>query len=561
MNKNNKSTHDPEGYEDNYDYDYDKLVNSGNHVGDVDGDVGDQNQNNELNNPEKKEEEEWQRQYDEHDEHLEKESAKLTQDEIEFLESFESEEPDELKTQESKYTKYPNFHEELTKHFILSGFSKGESAIASICILGAMSPDFKVDALTYRGDSKEFTNTEYMLNLYLFLYGEANSGKSTLLNKMLNIYESIIGPSTVVSAKSSSMGLFKQLDKNERFILLFGDDADWLLDPNLKDGTIVEALLQFYYSTKIPRLLQSHERTEERRSVINLWLGIHEFTEVLNKDQIYNGLMRRFLPIKFASNHNTKEFIAKSNHRQIYESLPNDLLNQFKNYVNYRIQPHKEKNRDEIQEKYMLHINNLEPTMNFMAKIKIRLDETIKKYPEYLAPVIQTYFEILQRASAIVSLWDGSMVYFLDDEDDPNSEWINMIVREDTLKAVDDMLWTSFEKYYTDLANTNFDGKKYIPATYEDQIEKVIDKAKMHGKTNGENFIASKSEITRNLRWDNETMEKVFEIGNRTERFKMQILVEPKTHRKHQYIISNTPNIASYLKSLGYTTPKKNESI
>ena len=544
MNKNNK--HDPEGGED--DFDEEKFINSGNDVDDVEDY---QNPNDELNNetvPTEEEAEEYQKQ---HDENFEK--AALTQDEEEFIESFES------KESELEFTRYPNFHEELTRHFILSGFSKEKSAIASICILGAMSPDFKVNAYTYTKNSNEFVHTEYMLNLYLFLYGEAGSGKSTLLNKMSDIYESIIGDNTIVSAKSSSMGLFKQLDKKERFILLFGDDADWILDPNIKDGTIVEALLQFYYSTKIPKVLQSHERTTDSKSVVNFWLGVHELANNLNKDQINNGLMRRFLPIKFTTDDSTDKIINKLSVRNLLESLPKDLLKDFKDYVNYRIQPYKEKNRDEIQEKYMLHVNILGQTVDFMAKIKNRLDATIKKYPKHLAPVIQTYFEILQRASAIVSLWDGSMVYFVDE--DPDSEEINMLISEDRLKAVDDMLWSSFEKYYKDLASIDFDGKKYVPDTYEDQIEKVVDKANMYGKTNGENFIASKSDIIRYLHWNNETIERVLEVGNRTEHFKIRILIEPKTHRKHQYIVSNTPNIASYLKSLGYTTPKKNESI
>ena len=540
MNKNNK--HDPEGGED--DFDEEKFINSGNDVDDVEDY---QNPNDELNNetvPTEEEAEEYQKQ---HDENFEK--AALTQDEEEFIESFES------KESELEFTRYPNFHEELTRHFILSGFSKEKSAIASICILGAMSPDFKVNAYTYTKNSNEFVHTEYMLNLYLFLYGEAGSGKSTLLNKMSDIYESIIGDNTIVSAKSSSMGLFKQLDKKERFILLFGDDADWILDPNIKDGTIVEALLQFYYSTKIPKVLQSHERTTDSKSVVNFWLGVHELANNLNKDQINNGLMRRFLPIKFTTDDSTDKIINKLSVRNLLESLPKDLLKDFKDYVNYRIQPYKEKNRDEIQEKYMLHVNILGQTVDFMAKIKNRLDATIKKYPKHLAPVIQTYFEILQRASAIVSLWDGSMVYFVDE--DPDSEEINMLISEDRLKAVDDMLWSSFKKYYKDLASIDFDGKKYVPDTYEDQIEKVVDKANMYGKTNGENFIASKSDIIRYLHWNNETIERVLEVGNRTEHFKIRILIEPKTHRKHQYIVSNTPDIDSFLTSLGYITPEK----
>lgn len=199
----------------------------------------------------------------------------------------------------NKDSRYPNFIKELTKHFMSSGYENDVSLISSICLLSSLTPDFKVEALTYRPGDRNIRKVYYPLNIYYVLKGEPNQGKSTLLDKMLNIYLKISPiKDNIISAKSSSMGLFKNTSENWNYMLINGDDADWLLNPELKDGSIIEAMLKLWNRKYLERISQSKELTEPKETRLSCWIGLHNFDN-LSKEQLNNGFMRRLLVYTF----------------------------------------------------------------------------------------------------------------------------------------------------------------------------------------------------------------------------------------------------------------------
>ena len=457
---------------------------------------------------------------------------------------------------------FPNFTEELTKNFIDSGFSNDVSFIASISVLSALSPDYKVEALTYKPGEEEVRTTLYPLNLYLLVFGDAGSGKSTILQKMQEIY-SIVSPlkmDNVVEAKSSSMGLIKNIKDEWNYTLLFGDDADWILDPELKDGTIIDALLRFWNSNKLGRVLQSHESTNPKKSTVSMWLGVHKL-EQLNRDQIENGLMRRMLAYHMIKKVNKVKYVgeAKRTRKNLWTLPEINLLENMKQFVNGYIKPHIQKDTYQIYENYIIGLASSPGVDNVMFKIFDRVEDYGEKKPRFMESVIRSYPEILQRVAAIYSLWNGEMIVKIPDEEEQR---LNMVVLDSRLKEMDKILWKIFIEYYDELENVKF-GMREIPE--EDLSKKVIDMkefALRTGKSDGTDFICPLWVIRRHYSIDINRIKKIIETGVNTETFSV-VKAKPPTGKKGIYLISKTDTIINYIKTNGFSevTPIKTDII
>ena len=480
---------------------------------------------------------------------------KLTPEEEKFVNGFSS------KSSGNRNSEYLNYYQELTRFFLKCGFNKSDSAVASLAVLSAMTTDYIVEGLTYK--DVDFRLKNYMTNIYFMLFGEAGTGKSLLLNNMKSVFEDILGEDHIVSTQSSSKGLFKNLKKADRVVLLFGDDDDGFLDPKFKEGTVQELLLYSWDKTKMSRILQSHEESEKKNVRVNMWISTHELDNRLEKEQIEVGLMRRVFPLKYEKilpqdNGNEKQ-PRKVIRRNLDTPLDIKFISNIKKFIDNKIQPFTEKTPDYFQNNCIMRIDITEHSkeVEFLNEVADRIEDYIKKVPSYLHQTVRTYFEILQRASGIIALWDGSSVLKIDGKE----ENLNMIITEDILRNADNFMWPLFTEYYEDLAKIIFSGKKFEPDIYEESIKDVIDKAKIYGKTDGTNFVCPKSYIRRNTsKISTEDFESIIQTGIETGSFMLKVLKEQNAKKPGIYIVSKTENIVSFLKKSGFSSFNKKDT-
>ncbi len=413
---------------------------------------------------------------------------------------------------------FPNFVEILRKHFEDSGFDEKISLLSTGALLSTMSPDFKVEAFTYRAGDNEIRFVDYPLNLYYVLGGKAGKGKSTLLDKMLNIYLSV-SPLTdnVVSARSSSMGIFKNLSDDWNYTLVNGDDADWLLDPELKDGSINEALLKLWNRNYLEHLVQSKEFTQTKRTTFNAWIGVHGFKDI-NKEQIKNGLARRLLVYIFSDDDNKKlNFVKGSKKKNLSEKLNPKIEAKMRDFLTKIIKPDLKKNPEDYED-YRIYIND-EKTEQYMINVFYRVEEYVSKKPSFLDQVIRTYPEILQRFSATLSLWDGTMIVKEDDH------YINLgrAVSIETLKMADKILWDCMISYYDDLETAKLGKIDYKVEDLTDNVMEISDFVKRSGEGSGKNFYCPVWKIRRNYVIDVDRLKKVIQTGVSSDKLYLMI--------------------------------------
>lgn len=418
--------------------------------------------------------------------------------------------------------RFPDFVKELTNHFVRSGFNEELSFISTVCLLSTLSPDFKVEALTYKVDSEELRLVDYPLNLYYVLSGEAGSGKSTVLDKMLDIYLRI-SPTTdnVISARSSSMGILKNIKDEWNYVLANGDDADWLLDPELKDGSINEALLKLWNRQYLEHLIQSKEFTPKKRTTFSIWIGVHGFANI-NKEQIQNGLARRLIVYTFNKKEKqlvyseiTLADIKKTKKKNLSDRISNGLAEQLRQFIKDFIKPNEVKDMN-VYEEYRIYIINDRNEM-YLREVIDRIERYLATKPKFLDQVIRTYPEILQRFVAVCSLWDGTMVV----EEDGKLVNLGRSVPLDLLRKTDEILWKVMCNYYDDLEKAKLGKIDYRIEDLSETIDDLIEFSQRSGMTSGKNFVCPLWKIKRNYSIDVEKLKKILETGVSTEKLKM----------------------------------------
>lgn len=426
-----------------------------------------------------------------------------------------------------------NFSKELIDHFMKSGYDKYTSTIAAVGLLSTLTPDFKVEALTYRKGDKEVRKIEYPLNLYTVFSGKAGSGKTTLLNKMIDIYTKI-SPiiDNVVSAKSSSMGIFKNIPENWNYTLINGDDADWLLNPELKDGAINESLLKMWNRRYLEKILQSKDFSNTKNTTLTIWIGIHGF-EGIDKGQIKNGLVRRFLVNVFLDGeeknirYSDSDDIGKRK-KNISEQLNIKVINQIKLFIKDFIKPDikKDYNVENVENYRVYLVDN--HTERYLRKVFDRVEDYIKTKSPILDQVIRTYPEILQRFVAVYSLWDSNMIVINEKGEYEN---LGRVISVSLLKEIDELLWNNMLNYYDELEKVKLGTIKFVSPDYEEQVNDMRDLIKREGKI----YIPT-WKVKRNYSIDINLIKKIIEIGINTGSFVLFFGKRLKNKKKGYYL-------------------------
>ena len=435
---------------------------------------------------------------------------------------------------------FPNFVDELVNHFLSSGFDYNISFISTICLLSTLSPDFKVEALTYKPSSEELKLVDYPLNLYYVLSGEAGTGKSTLLDKMLNIYLQISPlKDNVISAKSSSMGIFKNLSDEWNYVLANGDDADWLLDPELKDGSINEALLKLWNRQYLEHLIQSKEFTGVKRVTFTAWIGIHGFNGI-NKEQIQNGLARRFIVYTYPKTDKVAKYSIKDikitkemkkKKKNLSERVNPKVIEKLKEFIDKFIKPNKIKTIDEYDD-YRIYLID-DKVEAYLREVFDRVEKYLTTKQKFLDQVIRTYPEILQRFVAVASLWNGEMVVKEDDK------YVNLgrSVSVEQLKKTDETLWAVMCDYYDELEKAKLGKIDYRIEDFTESIDDMVDFSIREGMTYKKDFVCPVWRIKRNYSIDIDKLKKIIETGISTERLKIFLGIT-KNGKKGYYLCS-----------------------
>ena len=449
--------------------------------------------------------------------------------------------------------KYPNFIRELTKHFMSSGYNNDISLISSVCLLSSLTPDFKVEALTYRPGDKNIRKVYYPLNLYYVLSGKANKGKSTLLDKMFDIYLKISPlKDNVVSAKSSSMGLFKNTSADWNYMLINGDDADWILNPELREGSVIEAMLKLWNRKYLERISQSKELTEPKETRLTAWIGLHGF-ENLNKEQISNGFMRRLLVYTFEDFEEKEEIkysdelnIGKTK-KNLNKELPYDLIMKFRKFIAEVIKP--EQRREDFENLKIFLIND--DIERYIRKVFDRIENYVKTKPEHLSSIIRTYPEILQRFVSIYSLWDGETVQYEDGE----LKHLGRAILLEQVEHIDEILWRNLVYYYDDLERVKFNKINFHVEDMSDNIKEFIEFSRKNGINSGKDWFCSIWKLKHNYSYDILKIKKIIETGVNNNSFKL-FTGKGNNNKKSYYLASNTEGLVSLLKKNNITEAK-----